>query len=125
MILRGIKNNKVRLFAISFFICLVAIEFLATTSQEIKPIQNSWDKANHFIAFLILYTTLSLGYVRLRTPKKVLLLLAFGVQIEIVQASLPNREFSLLDVFADAVGIFLGIMVVKMLCYIYNKKESI
>ena len=51
MILRGIKNKKAKLFAISFFICLVAIEFLATTSQEIKPIQNSWDKANHFIAF--------------------------------------------------------------------------
>ena len=66
------------LFAISFFICLVAIEFLATTSQEIKPIQNSWDKANHFIAFL------------------------------------PNRDFSLLDIFADFVGIVLGIFLVSI-----------
>lgn len=93
---------------------MIAIEFLATTSQEIKPVQNSWDKANHFIAFLTLYVALSLGYVNLKTQTKVLLLLAFGLQIEIVQAFLPYREFSLLDIFADAVGIVLGVMAVNL-----------
>lgn len=112
------------LFAISFFICLVAIEFLATTSQEIKPIQNSWDKANHFIAFFTLYVTLSFGYVKLKIQTKVLLLLAFGLQIEIVQALLPNREFSLLDVFADAVGILLGVLVIRLFLYVYEIKSS-
>ena len=100
------------LFAISFFICLIAIEFLATTSQEIQPIQNSWDKANHFIAFFTLYVTFSFGYTKLNVLTKVLVLLAFGLQIEIVQAFLPNRDFSLLDVFADGVGILLGVLVV-------------
>ena len=98
---------------LSFFICIVAIEYLATTTLEIKPVQNSWDKANHFIAFMTLYVTLSLGYPKLEVVKKVMILLAFGLQIELVQYFLPNREFSLLDVVADGVGIFIGMIVVK------------
>lgn len=105
--------NLSLLFKLSFFICIVAIEYLATTALEIKPIQNSWDKANHFIAFMTLYITLSLGYPKLDVVKKVLILLFFGLQIELVQYFLPNREFSLLDVVADGVGIVMGMIVVK------------
>jgi len=107
---------------IAFYICIVAIEYLATTSIEIKPIQNSWDKANHFIAFFTLYVTLSLGYPKLELFKKVMILLAFGIQIECVQYFLPNREFSLLDVVADGVGIVFGIIVVKSLWYVLDTK---
>ena len=103
------------IFSVAFYFCLVVIEYLATTTLEIKPIQNSWDKANHFIAFFSLYVTLSVGYPKLEILKKVLILLIFGVQIEIVQYFLPNREFSLLDVVADGVGIVLGMAVVKRL----------
>ena len=107
---------------ILFLICVVAIEYLATTTLEIKPIQNSWDKANHFIAFLTLYVTLSLGYPKLAIVTKALILLAFGIQIEVVQYFLPNREFSLLDVLADGVGIFMGMIVVRGLWYVWDIK---
>ena len=107
---------------ILFLICVVAIEYLATTTLEIKPIQNSWDKANHFIAFLTLYVTLSLGYLKLEVFKKALILLAFGIQIEVVQYFLPNREFSLLDVLADGVGIVMGIIVIRGLWYVWDTK---
>lgn len=93
----------------------MAIEYLATTTLEIKPIQNSWDKANHFIAFFTLYVTLSFAYPKLEIMKKVLILFVFGIQIEFVQYFLPNREFSLLDVVADSVGIVIGMVVVKVL----------
>lgn len=112
------------LFAIAFFVCLFVIEFLATTTLEIKPIENSWDKANHFIAFFTLYVTLSLGYSKLEIFKKVVLLLAFGLQIEIVQYFLPNREFSLLDVVADGVGIVFGLVVAKAFWYVMDTKMS-
>ena len=55
--------------------------------------------------------TLSFAYPKLDVFKKVTLLLAFGLQIEIVQYFLPNREFSLLDVVADGVGIALGVVI--------------
>jgi len=107
---------------IGFYICIITIEYLATTSVEIKPIQNSWDKANHFIAFFTLYVILSLGYPKLDVIKKALILLAFGTQIEVVQYFLPNREFSLLDIFADSVGIVLGVIVIRRLLYVLDIK---
>ena len=81
--------------------------------MEIEPIQNSWDKANHFIAFFILYILLSLAHLSMSLQSKLYILLAFAVQIEIVQAFLPHREFSFLDIFADAVGIALGFLFMR------------
>lgn len=65
---------------------------------------------------------LSLGYPKLYVVKKVLILLAFGLQIELVQYFLPNREFSLLDVVADGIGIAMGMIVIKGLWYVWDTK---
>ena len=100
-----------------FYICLVSIEYLATTTQEIKPLEHTWDKANHFIAFMTLYVLLSLAYKNLSVVMKIALLLAFGMQIEIVQSFIPGRDFSGFDVVADSVGITIGIVIY----YVYEK----
>jgi VanZ family protein len=105
------------------YICIIAIEYLATTTQEIKPLEHTWDKANHFIAFMTLYILLSLAYKKLSIKVKILLLLAFGIQIEIVQAFIPGRDFSGFDVIADSVGITIGIVVVYM--YSIYQRSSI
>jgi len=97
----------------SFFICIIAIEYLATTTREISVVTNSWDKANHFVAFMVLYILLSLGYKHLSLIKKILILLAFAVQIEVVQYFIPGREFSLLDIFADMVGMGIGYIMMR------------
>ncbi|SFV60711.1 hypothetical protein MNB_SM-5-438 [hydrothermal vent metagenome] len=96
-------------FQIALYVCLVSIEYLATTTQEIKPLEHTWDKANHFIAFMTLFVLLSLAYKHLSLVRRVVLLLLFGLQIEIVQYFIPGRDFSLLDVVADSVGIAIGI----------------
>lgn len=99
---------------------LLELKMILRGIKKIKPIQNSWDKANHFIAFLTLYVTLTLGYTNFKMRTKVLLLLAFGLQIEIVQAFLPNREFSLFDVFADSVGIVFGVFLVSIVYRVFS-----
>ena len=104
-----------KIFRLMFFVCLISIEFLATTTQEIKVIENTWDKANHFIAFFTLYTLLSFAYKELNTKTKILLLLAFGLQIEIVQSFIDGRYFSLLDIVADSIGIAIGIFIERYL----------
>ena len=102
-----------RVFQIAFFLCLSVIEFLATTTQEISLVSSIWDKANHFTAFFVLYILLSLGYHKLTIWTKIFLLLAFGMQIEIVQSFIDGRFFSMLDVFADSIGILLGVIAYK------------
>ena len=112
-----------KIFQGMLYICIIAIEYLATTTQEIKPLEHSWDKANHFIAFLTLYILLSLAYKKLSVKVKILLLLAFGIQIEIVQAFIPGRDFSGFDVIADSVGITMGL--VSYMLFVKYKRSSI
>ena len=108
-----------RFYIALFFICMVVIEFLATTTTvRIEIVENMWDKANHFIAFFVLYILLSLAFKSLSIRLKVLLLLVFGLHIEIVQNFIEGRYFSLLDVVADAVGIAIGVVFYK---YFYKR----
>ena len=100
-------------FRVYLFICVVAIEFLATTTIHIETIENSWDKANHFIAFFVLYTLLTFAFEKISRLMKIALLVMFGLQIEIVQSFIDGRFFSLLDVFADSVGIAIGVFLEK------------
>ena len=100
-----------KLFRVYLFITIAVIEFLATTTIHIEAIESIWDKANHFSAFFVLYILLSYAYLKLSTLQKSILLLGFGLQIEIVQSFIDGRFFSLLDVVADSIGILIGIVV--------------
>jgi VanZ family protein len=103
------------LYKFTFFITLAAIEFLATTSRHIALVANIWDKAKHSFAFFVLYILLSLAFKDLTTKEKTFLLLLYGIQIEIVQYFIPTRDFSLLDIVADLVGIAIGVVVYKLI----------
>lgn len=103
---------------ILFIIALVAIEYLATTTIAIKPLEHSWDKANHFIAFFVLFSLLTYAHSYLSNYMKFYIIILFGIQIEIVQFFIPNRDFSLLDIFADSIGIFIAML------FLYFVKKS-
>lgn len=92
-----------------FLFCILVILFLATTSIQFEIIENIWDKLKHSFAFFTLYILFSLSYKEQTIISKSLLLLLYGILIECIQYFIPNRYFSFLDVFADAVGIFIGI----------------
>jgi len=104
-------------FQISFLICIVAIEYLATTTVSIAIVEESWDKLNHFVAFFVLYMLLDFGFKIFTTIGKISILLFFAIQIEVVQYFIPNRYFSLLDIVADGIGICAAILIISF----YNK----
>ncbi len=108
-------------FKVLLLICIVAIEFLATTTREIEIVSSMWDKSNHFIAFFVLYILLSFSYTNMRLHVKVLWLLAFAIEIEVVQHFIEGRFFSLLDIVADFVGILMGVIV---FIFLYNFRIS-
>ena len=70
---------------------------------------NIWDKAQHASAYI--YLTLlvwaSASPHRI-TQRHVALLMAYGIAIEGIQACLPWRSFSFLDMGANASGVALG-----------------
>ncbi|WP_347564838.1 VanZ family protein [Campylobacter mucosalis] len=63
------------------------------------------------MAFSVLYFLLNFAF-KLEILTKISLLLVFGIQIEILQSFLPSREFSLIDIIADFIGILGGILAV-------------
>ena len=99
------------IYQATFFMTLLVIEFLATATVGVESVALGWDKLNHLFAFMVLYILFSLAFRDLSIVLKVLLLFAFGLQIEIVQSFLPPREFSSFDVAVDMVGIVLGVLV--------------
>ncbi len=85
---------------------MAALMWLATVEKTIPLVDNLWDKLKHFAAFGVLALFADFAFPERRLwPAKVLAVLAYGVLIELVQAFLPHRSASALDVLADAVGI--------------------
>jgi len=73
-----------------------------------------WDKQLHFLAYAGL--TVAAAYAtatwrrtdRRRVIVVLLAVLGYGLAIELVQATLPVRQFSPLDLLANAIGVAIG-----------------
>ncbi|MBE0485845.1 VanZ family protein [Marinobacter sp.] len=89
---------------------IAAILYLATTSSSYPIPSAANDKVNHIIAFIELTIVTRLAWPRLSAYWYVPALLSFGFALEVVQAQLPYRNFSMADVLADAFGIAIGML---------------
>ncbi|MDX1557703.1 MAG: VanZ family protein [Marinobacter sp.] len=98
------------LWRAAFIVSVLAIGFLATTDNPYPVPSSSNDKINHVIAFLELTILTRLAWPELRAVWFVPALLGFGLGIELIQANLPYREFSLADLAADGAGIAIGLL---------------
>jgi len=91
-----------------FFSAIIVIEYLATTTSTTLPyVENVWDKAKHASAFFVLFVLAGTGF-KARSRTLILLLMFYGIHIEVVQYFIPDREFSLLDIVADSAGLAFG-----------------
>jgi len=74
------------------------------------------DKIEHAFAFFVLALLVDFSMPESGFgPRKVLFLLGYGLAIEITQYFLPYRTFSLLDLTADGVGLFLYRLAIPLL----------
>jgi VanZ family protein len=96
----------VPLFRFGFAATLLVVSYLAVTPMEHTVSQLVSDKLNHMAAFLVLAALLDFSLPRQEfTLAKAGALLGYGLLIEIVQYFLPFRQFSLLDLAVDALGL--------------------
>jgi VanZ family protein len=96
---------------VTFVVCLFSILVLALLPSENLPGFTWWDKLNHFSAFFTLTCLLYFSFNKAKWLSRVALpLLVFGLLIEILQLLSGYRQFSLLDVLADGVGIAAGLI---------------
>jgi hypothetical protein len=92
-------------FRIGLFACALAVALLALIPLSETPL-TSYDKINHILAFAVLAWLADGAYPGPESaPRRIGLLLLYGLLIEAVQHQLPYRQFSWLDLGADALGV--------------------
>jgi VanZ family protein len=106
----------VRLLRAAFWGALLVIAAFAFGPPVGPEGPEHLDKLNHLLAFAVLAVLAQAAYPdRPRAPLRWTLLLAYGLLIEAVQAFLPQRELSLLDLAADGAGVLAGALIYRVL----------
>lgn len=99
------RGFDARFWRWAFYACALAVLVLAIIPPLQQPVPSTgWDKADHLAAFLVL----GLLGVRAHPANQMqchLGLVGFAIAIELVQALLPWRDPSLLDLLADGAGL--------------------
>ena len=95
-------------------ISILVISFLATS--ETNPTSQNFidDKLLHFLCFAYLTLIFKLTQFIQQDFWLYVIVLAYGILIEIVQMFLPYRSFELLDIFADSMGILCSGLLFKL-----------
>jgi len=104
--LRTFDESPVRWASrLALLLCALVVSYLSFAPVEQLP-ETPSDKLDHFLAFAVLAWLADKSYPGKHWEvHRSLLLLGYGLLIELVQYFLPFREFSLLDLAADAAGI--------------------
>jgi len=102
-------------FRVLFWLALIVAYVAAILPQDLAPtVPELSDKAHHVFAFVVLGLLLRLSY-QINYWYGLLLLMLFGVFIEISQYFTPNRMAESKDVVADLIGAFIGLKLYKYL----------
>jgi VanZ family protein len=99
---------------LQFWTLLLACLALSLMPQPPRVFELASDKLWHALAYLILYVTSYFAYHHARHTTRFVMLLGFSLVIEVLQHFVPNREFSLLDVVANTVGLLLGMLACRL-----------
>jgi VanZ family protein len=111
-----INSNTIRTLLV---IALLVISYLAFTPQNTPVVTEINDKVSHIIAFFVLSFLVDFSWPRYNwNPVKYIPLFGYGLLIEVVQASIPNRIFSGLDLLADALGMIAYPLLLPLLMQI-------
>ena len=118
-----IEKRKKYLIYVPLIIYWLALFIATSIPAESLPATGVSDKIEHLSAYFILTIFLSLVFLyqnRYSWLKKYFLILAFlvssfyGSVDELHQLIVPGRQCDILDWTADAIGAFLGIMLIRI-----------
>lgn len=106
--------NRLLLIA-AFWAAMVLVGALSLVPATELPAQvfSIWDKAQHAGGFLLLALLGGLAYPTSR-GKVLIGLLVYGALIEVAQSATGWRNGDLFDLLADAVGVWLGALLLAI-----------
>lgn len=92
---------------------VVAFVIALRPTPDVAPAFAHQDKVMHLLAFAGLTLLGTLGWPA-RVPRIVALMLAYGLAMELAQATTPHRQGDWADWLADAAGIFLAAWLARL-----------
>ncbi|KOR28811.1 hypothetical protein TI03_03875 [Achromatium sp. WMS1] len=101
-------SNIGKLVTILGFMVITYLVFTQTKVSILGDLDKLDDKVKHILAFIFLAFGL-VHYWHVKWSWTTIILLVYGIGIEVVQYFIPNRTTSLTDVLADILGILLGL----------------
>ena len=108
-------------FRLILAISIVVISILSIQHLEVEPSVNLNDKLLHFSCFLYLTIISWLSRIIYKELWLYVIVLGYGILIEIVQIYIPYRSFEFLDIFADFLGILAGSFFINFFKDLYPK----
>ena len=101
-------------------ICLYVLYVLNITYFSLTPIEHKiaesiWDKAAHFIAYLLLVIIIKIVHIRFSYITCVITCCSYSFIIECIQYFIPNRMFDILDMLANVLGAILGVIIYNLI----------
>ena len=108
-------------FRIILGISVVLISTLSMQEIEVQSSVNFSDKLLHFLCVLYLTTFAWLSRIISKEFFLYVIVLAYGILIEIVQIYIPYRSFEFLDIFADFLGVLAGSFLINFFKDLYPK----
>ena len=97
-------------------VALVAITVLALMPSHSVPVGSGWDKLDHWTAFFTLSFLANHAFPRRPFWQIALVLVGYGIGIEIAQSFTPDRDADAMDVVADSIGI----LIYGLILFIYS-----
>lgn len=111
---------------LAFWAPLCFVTYMALTPLTHPAIPRTNDKIMHLLAFGYLTGAFAVAYAHWTTWQRTGgIMLAYGVLIEVVQAFIPNRYCSWLDIVADSTGIALALAGLYMIKGILGWREPV
>jgi VanZ family protein len=102
-------------------ISVVFISILSIQELEVESSVNFGDKLLHFSCFLYLTIITWMSRIIYKELLLYVIVLGYGILIEIVQIYIPYRSFEFLDIFADFTGILAGSFFINFFKDLYPK----
>lgn len=103
----------IKIAFLSALIIISTFAFLPNYS-ELPPVASFSDKLNHTAAFTLLLLLYRFTFTH-STQRILISLFFYAVFIELIQSFLPTREASIYDIFADSIGLALGIILSRLI----------
>jgi VanZ family protein len=95
-----------RLARWGFYLALIGITVLALIPAHDVPASTGWDKADHWLAFFTLSLLGAHAYPQQPFWRRLaIVLVLYGIGIELAQWCTPDRDADWHDVVADSIGI--------------------